>query len=190
MRYVLALLLTLACPSFALAQTVPPGYRLVCRNGICSLQRIATFAPTIYGVAAPIVNTSYTPTVSATFTAPPLPEAPMTVAAGTLCNCAVTGVCTCDPGTCSCPSCLNGQVRMGSAVTQYAAAPYTYYSVASPTVMYAAPTTATVYSTPRGGLTVSYDAWGNLYTAHTGGAYARQLQRHLHRGYRKFGIAP
>lgn len=183
-------LITLAYPSLAMPQTVPPGYRLQCRNGICRLVRIQPPAAPV--VAAPVVARDVVAAVPAsyvTFTVTPvdpapLPSAPIVLAAAGNCGCALGAVCTCPPGTCACVNCPC-QMAMASyqaPVVQYAtASPYVYYSVAAPTV-------AAAYPTPRGDLTVSYDAYGTMYTSHNGGAYARRLQRHLHRGYRKFGI--
>ncbi len=44
-----------------------------------------------------------------------VPAAPAPQAAGTTCNCSVTGVCTCNPATCMCAACANGSVRMMTA---------------------------------------------------------------------------
>ncbi len=57
------------------------------------------------------------------------------VLAGTTCDCARTGVCTCNPATCVCAACRNGQVRMmtagGPAVRYSTATPWVTTSVAT-----------------------------------------------------------
>jgi len=44
------------------------------------------------------------------------------------CNCAVTGVCICNPATCRCAACRNGQLR-ASALRTYASYPVQTYAV-------------------------------------------------------------
>ena len=49
------------------------------------------------------------------------------VTAGTTCDCAVTGVCTCNPATCMCAACANGSVRMGLSSPYYTSYSSGYY---------------------------------------------------------------
>ncbi len=177
MRYLIALLLTLAVPSLALAQ-VPAGYRMVCDGTSCRLVPIAApqFVRTIYyaGVteAAPSMR-------FASFESPGLemPGAPVVgqivsvsepVVTKSTCNCAVTGVCLCDPATCACAACLNGRMRSTAAAVSYVSA---------------APV-AVSYTASGNFVTRQYDAFGNVWVGHSGGRDARQAAHWTRKGIR------
>lgn len=128
---------------------------------------------------------SYSTPAAASFSSPPiLPDVTgdfavasrivsvgQPVVTSSTCNCSVTGICTCDPATCACAACANGQVRMGLVgATQYATG-NSYYSVANPTAA------ERVVNTPTGHVHVFTDQFGMVSTTHSGGHQQRKVAR-------------
>ena len=143
-------LLTLACLLFIPAAASADGY-WQCVNGNCRWVQLP--APAVQRVAAgPSVESrlsalesrmqrvedviAATPEQYKTFQSTPLKVAsmqatqPLATATRSTCNCSATGVCICDPATCACPSCQQGQQRLASS-NQYAeSSGYTMYAMA------------------------------------------------------------
>jgi hypothetical protein len=133
-----------------------------------------------------------------------VPAAPAPQAAGTTCNCSVTGVCTCNPATCMCAACANGSVRMMNAsVTTTQIGQPVVLSVGQPVVtrtwVSTAPTYQPAASVPLGysakvSPNGSYAAVSNFVGAdgrriilYSDDRQGRKLKRHTQRGV-KLGV--
>lgn len=163
------------------------GSRQVCNGSYCTIQPVYGYVGIRQIAAAPAMTdslpirfASYSTPAAASFSSPPiLPDVTgdfavasrivsvgQPVVTSSTCNCAVTGICTCDPATCACAACANGQVRMGLVgATQYATG-NSYYSVANPTAI-----ETNLIQTPTGHVHVYADG----STSHSGGHIQKKV---------------
>lgn len=206
-RFLAACLLFVALPTLAAADY----WETRCTNGVCRRVLVRTSAPAVVAATpASYVVIMPEPVVSFASFIPPEPAAPIApvAASTTTCNCSVTGICTCDPALCQCPSCRTGAINMARS-RAYApgwdnpptqnfdyygdgAAIWNDYLARNQPVQYAsgnsyfsvAQPTAAVYSTSTGFVTKQTDAAGNVWVGHSGGSYNRRVARHIRKGVR------
>lgn len=169
------------CKSLVVRSVVRYENKQVCEGGYCRIVRQPVYGYVAAKRLEAVSPKSATPFRFASLEESLVPELPTTAvaavlpavntaAAGQSCNCAVTGVCTCDPALCRCASCQNGSRNMAASGVNMSYA-------ASAGEMKA-------FSSPRGPVTIQRDANGTAWITHSGGVYGRQLARHLRRGVR------
>lgn len=208
-RFIAACLLSVLLPALASADY----WEMRCDGNVCrrvlvrqpvAVRQVVAATPAEYVSFDPspvgtVRLASYSTPAAASFSSPPiLPDVTgdfavasrivsvgQPVVTSSTCNCAVTGICTCDPATCACAACANGQVRMGLVgATQYATG-NSYYSVPQATAMTAAPTSSVSYSAYGSAVATTYDGFGNSYVSHSGGRDARRMAGWKAKGIRR-----